>query len=218
MRSRSFRTLIVGACAAAALAAATGARGTHLVPGYWHYTHTSCAANLAHRTDPVVVVFTRDATAWNTRVHLGHHTGWGPTSVGKTDVYFGGAGWCERMNDQFADGSFTRFHIRYRQSPQVDPTHGTVTLASPHHEDYVDPATAAFNGWDCSWHGNHAVDETGTYGSGFDQGRARIYQRFSGTHHVYGGTGYWGNTWRFEQCDEGVAWGNGNVGWWRIDA
>jgi hypothetical protein len=218
MRSPSCRLVALLACALAVLAAAAAAGATHLAAGYWHYTYKSCAANLANRTDPVVVVFTRDATAENTRLHLGHHTGWEPTRIGATDVYFGGAGWCARMDHQLADGSFTRFHVRYRQSPHVDDSFGTVTLATPHHEDYVDPGAAAFHGWDCSWHGSHAVDETGTAGSGFDQGRAKIYQRFTGTHHVYGGTGYWGNTWRFEQCDEGVAWSNGNVGWWRIDA
>ncbi len=160
-------------------------------------------------------VFTRNATAYGTRVHVNHHTGWEPTIVGTT-ASFAGSGWCLEMNNQLTDATFDRFHFRYRQSPVYDFYYGDVTLGAGHHEDYIDPYEASFKGWDCSWHGNHAVDENGTYGSGFDQGRAKIYNSFVGTHHVYGGLGDWGNTHMFQQCDEGWAQSNGGVGWWQV--
>jgi hypothetical protein len=146
-------------------------------------------------------VFTRDATSWNTHVHINHHTGWEVTSGNDQAFQFGSD--CANQNNQLADGGFfTRFHTRWRQSPYYDFTYGTVSFADPHEEDISV--------------GCHAVDENGSSGSGFDKGRATIYQAFVGTHHTYGGTADWGNTDPMQQCDGSWASSNGNVGFWQI--
>jgi hypothetical protein len=173
--------------------------------GAYHYTGEDCPVLPENRVDPITNVFTREATSYNTSIHINHHTGWGFTDVGATQ-YFQFETSCDAMNNQRADRDYgDRYHIRWRQSPYYSFEHGYITTADPHHEDLAR-----------CFPPKHAVDQNGPSGSGFDQGRATIYQSFVGTHHTYGGTGNWGNTELMPQCDGGWAGSNGNVGFWWI--
>lgn len=197
--------LTVGVVVVVLAVNASEASATHLAGGYYHYSLNECPYDASRRTDPINVMFYNNATAYNSRVHVNHHTGWEPTDFGAT-ANFQVQTNCGPMNNQLAENCCTaRYHVRYRESPYYDFNYGTVTMATPHHEN-VEPCTAY-----------HKVDPPDGSGSGYDKGRAKVYQQFSNSsHHVYGGLGDWGSTAAISQCGQDVA-GDGRVGWWRID-
>jgi hypothetical protein len=193
-------------CATVVVAAAVeipSAQATHLAGGYYHYSiRDNCPFDASRRTDPIMVMFYGNATSWNSRVHINHHTGW-ESDTGGT-AYFQVQSSCDAMNNQLAENCCTsRYHIRWRESPYYDFNYGTVTMATPHHEN-VEPCFSY-----------HKIDEWNpSNGSGYDRGRAYLYQQFVGGH-TYGGLGDWGSTASISQCGQDVA-GDGRVGWWQI--
>lgn len=210
MIRRPFALLMIACFTALSAAAITTkvAHATHLPGGYYHYTSDSCPNSTTNRVDPITDMFTRDASAWNTRVHINHPTGWELTSLGDPQK-FQVQNNCDTMTNQLAscDSCFgNRAHVRYRQSPFLDFTYGTVTMTDPHQEDLAR----------CGLYAKHATDQNGASGSGFDKGRARIYQAFLGTHHTYGGSANWGNTQNMPQRDGTWAASNGIVGFWQV--
>jgi hypothetical protein len=201
-------TAVAAVCVSSAVVGAAvdvpDARATHLAGGYYHYSiNDYCPWDPNRRADPIMVMFYQNANSTDAEIHIKHHTGW--DSGTGTTAYFQVESNCESMSGQTAENCCTsRYHIRWRQSPYFDFNYGTVTMATPHHEN-VEPCFSY-----------HKIDQwqAGT-GSGYDRGRAYIYQQFVGTAHTYGGLGEWGSTMPVSQCGQDVA-GDGRVGWWTI--
>jgi hypothetical protein len=160
------------------------------------YTHTSCPATPSTRVDPVNVVFTGWGTWGRTVSQIESHAGWTASSGSAQSFVDHGA--CYPPHAQRASGEGSRFHIRLRgQHP--DPALGWTATGDAHHEDVVlFPVPCG-----------HAVDSNGAGGSGFDQGRDEVEQRFAAAGHSSYRV-WWGNTQSFKQCDGDYA---GSDGW-----
>lgn len=201
------RGWLVLALLIAVLVAPSQATGTHAISGTGHYSHRQ--GDCASRSDPVTVVFTGTATTSNVNTNLVQHTildfGASPNAQ-----YYATNGNCLQQTvdrSTCAVIACTRYHIRARLAAVTNPTYGTTTQATPHHEDWVTAGGCGF--------GNHAVDKGGVstgLASGFDQGRTLIFNSFSGASgHTSISSFYWGNTQEFIQCDGDPAGSNGWV-------
>jgi hypothetical protein len=159
------------------------------------YTHGDCPEATENRVDPINVVFSSWATWGRAASQIESHAGWTDTSgSGQTFVDHGA---CYAMHAQRASGTGTRFHIRIR-GQHSDAALGWTTTGDAHHEDFV-----TFP-YPCG----HAVDADGPEGSGFDQGRDELEERFaSAGHATY--REWWGNTHSFKQCDGDYAASDG---------
>lgn len=158
------------------------------------YTHGECPAGIANRIDPINVVFHGWGTWGRAVSQLESHLGWTATS-GSSQVFVD-HGSCQPQHAQRASGNGTRFHVRLRgQHP--DSSLGWTTTGDAHHEDVV---------WfpPCG----HAVDASGSGGSGFDQGRDELLTRFAAAGHTTS-VAWWGNTESFKQCDGDYASSDG---------
>jgi hypothetical protein len=163
-----------------------------------HYTYSSCGGGAV---DPVNIVFYGStAYASNAAAHMEHHSGWSNTS-GSSQVFYT-HGYCRGMSTQRASGTYSRYHLRFFQTYHRDAKGRYETVADAHHEDWI-------------WYCGHAVDSNGPGGSGFDQGRWRVYDLLVTRHH-WGGYQNWGNTRSFRQCDGDYAGSAGYVGWWGV--
>lgn len=164
-----------------------------------HYTHhdSTCAQTHANHVDPINFVF-YDWGTWDRAVsQMQTHAGW--TDLGGSTQWFTDHNntRCNEQKTQAADGDVfnSRFHIRLHPI-DYDDVLGWTTVGDAHHEDIST----------CG----HSVDQNGSNGSGFDQGRKRLRDFFTaGGHYSY--REYWGNTEMFTQCDGGVASSDGWV-------
>ena len=184
------------------VALTTGVLGLFTVrPAFAHfdvsdrYTHRSCPATVANRTDPVNVVFTGWGTWGRAESQIESHADWSATTG--TTQSFVDHGSCFPMHSQHASGQASRFHVRLRgQHP--DAVLGWTTTGDAHHEDLVAFPVPC----------GHAVDSNGPGGSGFDQGRDELEGRFSAAGHSTRWE-WWGNTQSFKQCDGDYAASDG---------
>ena len=160
------------------------------------YTYRGCPGAAGDRVDPVNVVFHDWGTWGRTVSQLELHAGWRETS-GSAQAFVD-HGTCHPLHAQRASGSGSRFHLRLRgQHP--DGALGWTALAAAHHEDLVLLPLPC----------GHAVDSNGPTGSGFDQGRDELRDRFAAADHAWYRV-WWGNTQSFKQCDGDYA---GSDGW-----
>jgi hypothetical protein len=159
------------------------------------YTHRECPGDTGNRVDPVNVVFTGWGTWGRAVSQIESHAGWTDSSGSSQTFLDHGA--CYAMHAQRASGSGTRFHVRVRgQHP--DDALGWTATGDAHHEDLVVFPIPC----------GHAVDSNGSGGSGFDQGRDELEQRFVAAGHATWRV-WWGNTRTFEQCDGDYAASDG---------
>jgi hypothetical protein len=160
------------------------------------YTHRTCPAAPATRVDPINVVFHSWGTWGRAVSQIEAHAGW--TETWGTTQFFVDHGTCRALHAQLASGSGSRFHVRVRgQHP--DDVLGWTATAAVHHEDLVlFPIPCG-----------HAVDSNGSRGSGFDEGRDELRDRFAAGGHAWYRM-WWGNTQSFKQCDGDYA---GSDGW-----
>jgi hypothetical protein len=159
------------------------------------YTYSGCPQSAAKRVDPINVVFTGWGTWGRVVSQVESHAGWRETS-GSSQV-FADHGACYAMHAQRASGDGPRFHVRVR-GQHSDAGLGWTATGDAHHEDLVVlPAPCG-----------HAVDANGAQGSGFDQGRDELEERFAGAGHVTSRV-WWGNTQSFKQCDGDYAASDG---------
>ncbi|MGV1049703.1 MAG: LamG domain-containing protein [Solirubrobacterales bacterium] len=123
----------------------------------------------------------------------------------------GGGYQCEGEDASRAEakeiGFNSRFHIRLWFVPSTLGQPEVKTIGTPHHEDFVSPAQNSGCKGKTGF-GNHAIDENGAEGSGFDKGRRRLAAAFRLTTTKLKRE-FWGNTEKFPQCDGGVASSNG---------
>jgi hypothetical protein len=159
------------------------------------YTHSACPATPENRVDPINVVFTSWGT-WGRAVNqIEAHAGWRNTTGSSQTFVDHGA--CYAMHAERASRYGTRFHIRIRgQHP--DDILGWTATGDAHHEDLVMYPVPC----------GHAVDSDGPGGSGFDQGRDELEDRFATAGHATWRE-WWGNTQSFKQCDGDYASSDG---------
>lgn len=141
-------------------------------------------------TDPIGAVFYGNGDFARSRVHVQHHTGWGAVMLTNTQWFYS-HGACRAQNGENASGSWyeTRYHIRFRQTPDWDPVLGFTTEATPHYEQALR----------CG----HATRS-------FDSARRLLADWMAlGGHPTW--FEYWGNTALLIQCDGRAAWSNGYV-------
>jgi len=161
------------------------------------YTHAACPGSFENRVDPVNVVFTGWGTWGRAASQIESHAGWKVTSGSSQSFVDHQA--CRPLHTQRASGEGTRFHVRVRgQHP--DTALGWTATAGAHHEDLVVFPMPC----------GHAVDSDGPAGSGFDQGREELAQRFASAGHPSQRV-WWGNTQSFRQCDGDYAASDGWV-------
>lgn len=159
------------------------------------YTHAGCPAAGETRTDPVNVVFHGWGTWGRVQSQVESHAGW--TSTSGSSHSFVDHGACAPQHVQRSSGEGSRFHVRAR-GEHWDPGLGWAALAAAHHEDLV------LFPLPCG----HAVDSNGASGSGFDQGRDDLEDRFRQAGHATA-RAWWGNTQSFRQCDGDYAAADG---------
>ena len=176
--------------------------GTLATPARGHfdaadpYTYRSCPAAMSGRVDPINVVFYGWGTWGRAVSQIETHAGW--TATSGSEQSFVDHGGCYPTHGQRASGDGSRFHVRVRgQHPDAEL--GWTATGDAHHEDLV-----VFP-WPCG----HAVDSSGPGGSGFDQGRDALRDRFAAAGHAWY-LEWWGNTQSFKQCDGDFA---GSDGW-----
>jgi hypothetical protein len=159
------------------------------------YTHTGCPATAQNRVDPINVVFVSWGTHGRAVDQIEAHAGW--TNTTGSSQAFVDHDACYSMHAQRASGGGTRSHVRVRgQHP--DEVLGWTATGDAHHEDLVvfpEPC-------------GHAVDSDGAEGSGFDQGRDELEERFAAGGHATWRE-WWGNTQSFKQCDGDYASSDG---------
>jgi hypothetical protein len=187
----------VAAVAAAALSVAVlGAPAAAHFDASDRYTHRACPGTAGNRADPINVVFQTWGTWGRAESQIESHAGWTATSGSRQSFVDHGS--CYPMHAQRASGEGSRFHIRLR-GQHWDPSLGWTTPGDAHHEDLVTFPLPC----------GHAVDSNGPGGSGFDQGRDELHNRFADAgHSTY--RVWWGNTQSFKQCDADYA---GSDGW-----
>jgi hypothetical protein len=159
------------------------------------YSRTDSSCN--QWSDPVTAVFYGNGDPARVINHIVHHTGW--NFAGGSAQYFIDHGVCENLSDQRSSGAIfsTRNHVRIFYTADWDPGFGFTSSATPHFEDITCGGT------------NHAVRETVNGWSGFDEGRAQLYNWMSPGHYTW--TENWGNTAWMQQCDGQFAYSNGTV-------
>lgn len=196
-------TLLLIAIATAAAVAAPALSDPNI--DSWPYTHSHCPASNSDRVDPVNFVFWGWATIENgTRGRVTdqvtYHTTPPWIELGGSTQYFGehSTGNCFKMTTQQASGNWweSRYHIRYHPITNQDPGWGWLTVGDAHHENVT------------CWPPDHAIDQNGPGGSGFDQGRRHLRQMMQGTYHPWTSF-YWGNTQKFTQCTGNAASSDG---------
>jgi hypothetical protein len=177
------------------LAAFVAAPASAHLDGAEPYTHNNCASTASTRVDPINIVFHGWGTWGRAVSQIEAHAGWTATS-GSYQWFVDDAS-CYSMHGQRASGEGSRFHVRIRgQHP--DETLGWTATGDAHHEDLV------MVPWPCG----HAVDSNGPGGSGFDQGRNELRDRFEAAGHSWSLV-WWGNTQSFKQCDGDYAASDG---------
>jgi hypothetical protein len=159
------------------------------------YTHRACPESPAARVDPINVVFHGWGTWGRAVSQIETHAGWTETSG--SDQLFVDHAACHPMHAQRASGDGSRFHVRIRGQHPDDALRWTA-MGDAHHEDLVVVP------WPCG----HAVDSSGPGGSGFDQGRDELRERFAEGGHTWF-RAWWGNTQSFKQCDGDYAASDG---------
>ena len=163
--------------------------------GSSQYTYRGCPASAANRVDPINVVFTGWGTWARAAGQVESHASWSRTSgAGQSFVDHGA---CYPMHAQRASGEGTRAHVRVR-GQHSDAALGWTATGDAHHEDLVAFPVPC----------GHAVDANGPEGSGFDQGRDELAERFSSAGHETSRV-WWGNTQSFKQCDGDYAASDG---------
>ena len=180
------------AAAAVLVLALAGSASADFNTGY--YTHNGCPGVNTNRVDPINFVF-YDWGTWDRAVsQIYTHAGW-TDKGGSTQYFVDHSTNCNAMIAQEANAAVynTRFHIRLHPI-HSDPIIGWTTTADAHHEDF-------------SLCG-HSVDQNGSNGSGFDQGRRQLRILFENAGHTWYSQ-YWGNTQSFKQCDGGYASSDG---------
>lgn len=176
----------------------------HATPAASHFQMTMYSGNSTcnNWVDPVSVIFYGNADyPWRVINHIVAHTGWNYTGGPFSDQWISDHGACQNLDDQRADNGWygSRYHVRIFQNADYDGGFGWTHHATPHYEDVES----------CPPFGGHAVRETTSGWSGYDMGRARLYDFMSAGHYTW--TEVWGNTaWMF-QCDGGAAYSNGVV-------
>lgn len=230
--TRLVRAALMAVAVAAVSLALPGAASAGQFGSQYSYVDSGCN----DVSDPINAVFfgtgSNDYLVRSGKGHIYYHTGWTHHTypAGKTEgeSYYGAGslGCLPSLTFQPAEapGPFhSRYHVRRFAASAGNgwkDAHGNdVTLATPHHEDWVQGCS---NGT-----GNHAVDKGAVdrgsewetdKGSGFDRGRRKLRVRFSkdprggvGRHKIF--NAYWGNTRSKKQCDGDWAGGDGNVAW-----
>ena len=159
-----------------------------------------------HKTDPVSAIFYQNAQLQRVINHLNADTPWGAVDTLGDRQRFLTTHVCGEPDHEHSMGSVfqTRYHIRYRQSEEVDDIMGHYTIGTPHFEDITNNGRC-----DDGWPVGHAVRETVNGWSGFDMGRRRLYEYMGGRHYTF--TRNVGNSAHAVQCDNGTAWSNGVV-------
>jgi len=213
--ARSFLPLTV----CALLVLAVDAEDGHAIEGgrFWYtYTKgTNCADK--KQVDPINVVFYgRDATAGRTDAFVDKYMGWGDATDSGTQGFLTPR--CRLAVHQRADGSTreTRNHVRLRQRERRKGARRHFTVGDAHHEDLS--GRGPFNG--CGIRGKHAVSEgsvrePSSNGSGFDQGRELMANRWEARGRRVTKP-FKGNTHAFEQCDGDFAGSDGRVAYMTI--
>lgn len=146
--------------------------------------------------DPIGAVFYRHGDVGRARTHVQHHSGWGPVILTNTQWFYS-HGACRAQNGENASGSWyeTRYHIRFRQTPDVDSVLGVTTEGTPHYEE----ATRC----------GHATRS-------YDAARRLLADYLGlGGHATW--FEYWGNTAVLMQCDGSAVSSNGYVRFFQID-
>jgi hypothetical protein len=168
------------------------------------YTHDDDDCDLSghgsDHKDPINVVFYNWGT-WGRAVNqIQTHANWFVS--GAEPQWFRDHGECYVMHDDLADGTGSRYHVRFR-GQHSDQALDWPTWGNVHHEDAVSLPQ-------CLPNGGHAVDSNGPNGSGYDQGRAQLsWAMWMGGHSYY--YAWWGNTGSFVQCDGDTAASDGNT-------
>ncbi len=181
-------------CVAAAVAL-TFASSASAAFNTGYYTHGGCPGTSANRIDPINFFFYNWGTYDRSLSQMRTHAGWYDQG-GSSQSFVDHSTNCNTMIAQAASGGITssRFHIRLHPI-DYDAAYGWTTVGDAHHEDLV-------------WYCGHAVDQNGTNGSGFDQGRRQLRMAMEAGGHAWTST-YWGNTQSFKQCDGGYASSDG---------
>ncbi|MBA2568272.1 MAG: hypothetical protein H0V11_02890 [Actinobacteria bacterium] len=141
-------------------------------------------------SDPIGAVFYGNGDVARARAHVQHHTGWGGVVFTNTQWFYS-HGACRAENGENSNGSWyeTRYHIRFRQTPDWDSGLGFTTEGTPHYEEAVR----------CG-HATRSFDAARRLLTGYMAlgGHATWFE-------------YWGNTAILVQCDGRAAWSNGYV-------
>lgn len=209
-----------GLGATLALLGSQGGGSAHLSENTGHpipYTHSGDDCGFFDRKDPINVVFQGDLANYvSVRAEAAAHSFW--LVNGGEEQYFLDHGDCKEMHDASASASesapVSRWHMRYLQGPQPDPTWGIYTVAAAHREDAI-PFP------DCPFPFRHATDgNLNEPPGGFNKGRAEVFNDwvvFPGDSHpgIFHSLLFpienWDNTQPFEQCDGDIAWSDGLV-------
>jgi len=222
LKSISTRTglLVLAAALGLALLVAGSARAD--TPAYgvgpsgpYAYGSDDCSGGLS---DPIGVIFKgKRGGPSNVSAKIRAYTGWGYDENGGAQgvkvKQKDGTYKCRSTDRSRAEAPeyvpASRYHVRLWGVPATYETSVIKTVGTPHHEDWK---TVSPQNPDCTGKtglGNHAVDQNGKDGSGFDKGRHQLKWKFEDY-------GYnpeveeWGNSEVFKQCDDGWA---GSDGW-----
>lgn len=200
-RGSSF-AVVVAEVVVAALIFVPGSGFAHFQT--YPYTLQGCAPSDGP-VDPINFAFIYYGDGPHIVNQIEAHSSWDNPSTGTVQsflshdscgpMYQSRAEWCWDGSNQCS-----RFHIRVKKTYDDDVTYGTTGRGDAHHEDWV---------WTCNYGlGGHAVDQNGSNGSGFDQGRRELRVAFENAGHGWS-SNYWDNRWSFKQCDGGYASSDG---------
>ena len=159
------------------------------------FTNSGCT----NKVDPISVVFYWDASISAMHQHAHQHGGW-VYHDGTFQYFFDHSCFGQDAQDASNPSWSARYHMRYLWNG--DPTWGTYTLATPHHEDLLT----------CG----HAVDANSNEPPGgfvmakWDIGWNWHNWNNGGGSHYFQGSHWWGNNISFTQCDNEQA---SNDGW-----
>lgn len=168
-------------------------------PAYAHFHSNLYAFSDSRCTrivDPIGAVFYGRGEVGRSRAHVHHHSGWGPVILTNTQWFYS-HGACRAQNGENASGSWyeTRYHIRFRQTPDGDAGLGVTTEGTPHYEE---------------------ITRCGHATRSYDAARRLLADYMSlGGHATW--FEYWGNTAVLIQCDGRPVASNGYVRFFHID-